>query len=229
MASTEPTIVRMNLQERLQHGVMFISFTTLAVTGFLVFLPEHYVAFLGISAESFFQWRGIIHRIAGIAMILISLYHIGYVIFTERGRWVFREMIPRRKDLDDLRQMIRVFMDVKQPLPQFGWYNYVEKAEYWALVWGTAVMSLSGLLLWFEFLAPKLLLDIATIIHRYEAILAVSAIFVWHFYHVHWKPEVFPMSPVWIKGHISEEELLHRHPLAYETIMKMQQEGSHEH
>ncbi len=81
-------------------------------------------------------------------------------------------------------------------------------------------MTLTGFLLWFESMVPKLWLDIATVVHRYEAILAVLAIIVWHFYHVHWKPGVFPMSSVWLTGRISEEELRDHHPLAYETVMK---------
>ena len=220
MSTPEQYIERMNLNERLQHGVMFVTFTLLAITGFLVFVPERYVLFMGGSAERFFQWRGNIHRISGVLMVLVSIYHFYYSLFTARGRWLFREMFPRKQDLADLRQMIRHYLNPAEPVPQFGWYSYVEKAEYWALVWGTVVMTITGFLLWFESLSPKLLLDIATIIHRYEAILAVLAIIVWHFYHVHWRPEVFPMNPVWLTGRISIEDLRRHHPLAYQSMME---------
>jgi len=220
MSIPEEYVERMNLNERLQHGGMFVTFTLLAITGFLVFLPEKYVVFIGGSAEGFFQWRGNIHRISGVLMIVVSIYHIGYLLFTGRGRWLFSELLPRKQDLADLRQMLRHYLNPNESPPQFGWYSYVEKVEYWALVWGVAVMTLTGFLLWFESLFSKLLLDIATLIHRYEAILAVLSIVVWHFYHVHWRPEVFPMSPVWLKGRIPIEELRRRHPLAYQTVME---------
>jgi len=222
------TIERMNGQERLQHMLMFLSFTVLAITGFLVFLPEQYVSYLGTSSETFFQWRGYVHRIAGLVMIAVSVIHVGYLLLTPRGRWQFRELLPRKKDWDDLQQMIRYFRDPHQSPPQFGWYNYVEKAEYWSLVWGVIMMGATGFALWAEWAFPKLVLDIATVVHRYEAILAVASIFIWHFYHVHWKPEVFPMNPVWLTGTITEEQLRHHHPLAYESVMRRIQKESDE-
>ena len=220
MLIPEQYVEHMNLNERIQHGVMAVTFTLLAITGFLVFLPEKYVGFIGSGAEAFFQWRRNLHRISGVLMALAGVYNIVYLCFTERGRWLLRELLPHRQDLTDLRQIMRYYLNPDQPPPQFGWYNYVEKVEYWALVWGIAVMSITGFLLWFEVQFSKLLLDIATIIHRYEAILAVLAIVVWHFYHVYWKPEIFPMNPVWLTGRISTEELRHRYPLAYHAMME---------
>ncbi|MCZ6680206.1 MAG: hypothetical protein O7E52_23490 [Candidatus Poribacteria bacterium] len=129
------------------------------------------------------------------------------------------EFLPQKQNAADLRQMIRHYLNPETPAPQFGWYSDVEKVEYWALVWGVAIMTITGFLLWFESLFPRLLLDVATVIHRYEAILAVLAIIVWHFYHVHWRPEVFRMNPVWLRGRISVEELRRHHPLAYQTLM----------
>ncbi len=125
MVSTEPIIERLNRQERIQHMVMLLAFTTLTITGFLVFLPERYVTFIGTPAESFFQWRGYIHRFAGLLTVLVSIYHIGYIIFTERGRWCLRELLPCKRDLTDLWQMMQHFLDPKKPIPRFGWYNYV--------------------------------------------------------------------------------------------------------
>ena len=219
MAAPEGYVERMSFNERVQHGVMFVTFTLLAITGFLVFLPEKYVDFLGDQREPFFEWRGHIHRVSGVLMVAISIYHAGYLAFSERGRWHFRELLPKMKDVTDFLQMMRHFLQKEQPPPQFGWYSYIEKAEYWALVWGTAVMAATGFMLWFESLFPKIVLDVAVIVHQYEAILAVLAIFVWHFYHVHWKPEVFPMSPIWLTGQMSIEELRHHHPLAYQQMI----------
>jgi len=41
-------------------------------------------------------------------------------------------------------------------------------------------------------------------------------ILFWHFYNEHLKPEVFPMSWLWVTGKMSTEEMKHKHPLEYE-------------
>lgn len=193
--------VRMTLNERLQHLVMFLLFTFLAVTGFAVHLPREWVHLLGESAPKVFDVRGSIHRFCGVTLVGLGMYHLFYLALTRRGRWQFRELVPRKQDLHDFAQMIRHYRHPGAvPKPVFGWYSYVEKAEYWALVWGTLIMGASGFALWLEEYVPKVLLDVALVVHRYEAILAVLAVIVWHFYHVHLAPEVFPMSPVWLTG-----------------------------
>lgn len=47
---------------------------------------------------------------------------------------------------------------------------------------------------------PRWWIDIATTIHDYEAILATLANLVWHFYHVIFDPDVYPMSWTWLDG-----------------------------
>lgn len=109
-------------------------------------------------------------------------------------------------------------------VPKFDRFNFIEKFEYLALAWGSVVMIVTGFALWFQDQAmvvlPKWTLDIAKVIHSYEALLAFLAIIIWHFYHVHLNPEVFPMSRVWLSGEISEHEMKTLHPLEYERIMK---------
>jgi cytochrome b subunit of formate dehydrogenase len=192
--------LRMTVNERLQHGVLVIAFTTLAVTGFVVHLPRDVVQATGLGSPVVFEVRGVIHRASAVVLILVGVYHALYALSTERGRWQLREMWWTGRDWRDFRQTIRHYRRADVPRSEFGWFSYLEKVEYWALVWGTAIMTVTGFILWFETLSPKWLLDLATVVHRYEAILAVLAMFVWHFYHVHLAPDVFPMSPVWLSG-----------------------------
>lgn len=194
------TGVRLSVNERLQHGTMFVSFTVLALSGFMVHLPRAVIVALGLASPTVFEIRGTIHRVSGIAMVVLSVYHTLYLLGTRRGRWQLREMMPRRCDWAEFRQTLSHFRDGDAPRPRYGWYNYAEKAEYWALVWGTAVMVLTGFILWLEELSPKIVIDVSAAIHRYEAILAVLAVVVWHVYHVHLSPEVFPMNPAWLTG-----------------------------
>ena len=64
--------------------------------------------------------------------------------------------------------------------------------EYWAVVWGTIIMGVTGLMIWFKtdvtHWLPRWAVDVALTIHYYEAILACLAIVVWHFYHVMFDP-----------------------------------------
>lgn len=200
------TGVRLSLNERLQHGVMFVSFTVLAISGFMVHLPRVVIVALGLANPMVFEIRGTIHRVSGVAMMVVSIYHMVYLIGTRRGRWQLREMLPKRGDLGEFRATLRHFRRKDAPRPAYGWYNYAEKAEYWALVWGTMIMALSGLILWLEELSPKIVIDVSAAVHRYEAILAVLAVVVWHMYHVHLSPEVFPMNPAWLTGRAGGHE-----------------------
>ena len=103
--------------------------------------------------------------------------------------------------------------------PKFKRFDYREKAEYFALVAGTIIISVTGILLWSEGHWSKFVLDLSILIHGMEAILATLAIIVWHFYAVHWKPGQFPMSKVWIDGKMSAHHLKEEQPLQYEELL----------
>jgi cytochrome b subunit of formate dehydrogenase len=113
--------------------------------------------------------------------------------------------------------------------PQFGRFSYIEKSEYWALVWGTAVMALTGFILWFENtfigLITKLGWDVARLVHFYEAWLATLAIIVWHIYYVIFNPDVYPMNLAWLTGTLSEEEMREEHPLELRALRARGPEG----
>jgi cytochrome b subunit of formate dehydrogenase len=111
---------------------------------------------------------------------------------------------------------------------QFGRYSYMEKAEYWALIWGSAVMIVTGFMLWAATqtigLFGKLGFDIARVVHGYEAILASLALIVWHFYYVIYNPDDFVFKNLtWIHGNISRERMHLEHPLELEKIEKKRQ------
>jgi len=62
--------LRMTAHERVQHAVLMLSFTLLVVTGFMLRYPEAWwvVAIRNTSARAF-EWRGWIHRFAGVAIL----------------------------------------------------------------------------------------------------------------------------------------------------------------
>ena len=111
---------------------------------------------------------------------------------------------------------------MRREKPKYGRFNYAEKAEYWALVWGTALMGLTGVMLWAKVWVGNTLarwwVDIATAVHFYEAILATLAIVVWHFYQVFLDPDVYPMNWAWWDGKMPVEHYRHEHGLDTESL-----------
>jgi len=219
----EPHVVRMNRQERVVHLLLLGSFLTLAYTGFALMYPRAWwVAPLNwISATE--QFRSTVHRVAGVVLSLITLQHLWFLLLTRRGRDQRRRFMPGLRDLRDLWHNVLFFFGRREERPRFGRFSYMEKAEYWALVWGTVVMMLTGFVLWFEEWAlgfmPLWLWEVFHVVHRMEAILAALAILVWHFYYVMINPDEAPLSLTWITGRMTHHELARAHPEELEEIL----------
>jgi len=209
--------LRMTAHERCQHAVLVISFTLLVVTGFMLRYPEawwvHAIRNLSASA---FEWRGLLHRVAGVVMLASGVWHFWYLAGTAAGRGLFRDLLPRKRDLTDPWAVLKYNLGLAPTKPAFGRFSYIEKAEYWAMMWGTILMGITGVVLWFENtsmgLFTKLGFDISRTVHFYEAILATLAIIVWHFYFVIFNPDVYPMNLAWLTGRMSGKEMLEEHP-----------------
>jgi cytochrome b subunit of formate dehydrogenase/nitrate/TMAO reductase-like tetraheme cytochrome c subunit len=211
-------VVRMTANQRAQHLVLLSSFFVLVVTGFALRYPDSwFAALLGLTEH----WRSIIHRIAGVLLIADGVYHIGYVAFTAEGRRLICDLFPTLKDATDAFGTMLYSTGFRKEKPKFGRFNYAEKAEYWALVWGTALMAVTGIMLWAKVPVGNALarwwIDAATAVHFYEAILATLAILVWHFYQVFFDPDVYPMNWAWRDGTMSAEQYRHEHELDTET------------
>ena len=221
--------LRMTVGERVQHLLLMLSFVVLVITGFMLHYPDAWwVAGLRRISDNLFDLRNKMHRIAAVIMVLASLWHIGYLTISRRGRGFLRDMMPRRNDLTDVTGTLMYYVGLRVEKPRFGRFSYVEKAEYWALVWGTMVMTVTGIILWFENtfigLLTKLGWDISRTVHFYEAWLAMLAILVWHIYYVVFNPDAYPMNTAWITGTISEEEMAEEHPLELEALRRHQME-----
>lgn len=226
----EQKYLRMTLNERIQHFLLLSSFTVLVITGFGLKYPEAFwvVWMRSIFGENAFELRGIVHRVAGVVMIADSVYHLFYVSLTKRGRKLIIDLWFTKKDLTDLFGTIKYYFGKADERPKYGRFSYIEKSEYWALVWGNVVMGATGIVLWFNntFLPviSSLGMEIATAIHFYEAILATLAIVAWHFYFVIYNPDVYPVNKAFITGYLTREEMEHEHPLELEEIEKTDME-----
>ena len=212
-------VVRMKRAQRYQHLVLLLSFITLVLTGFALKYPDSWFAAFLLVNETV---RGIVHRVAGVVLIGVCLFHVGYVIAARDGRKLFVDLMPTPKDAVDIVGTLKYYLGLSNERPQYARFHYGEKFEYLALVWGMLVMGVTGLALWFKVqvghFAPRWMLDIATAIHFYEAILATLAILVWHFYEVIIDPDVYPMNWAWYDGKMDIELYHEEHGADMETI-----------
>ncbi|MBE0541362.1 MAG: cytochrome b/b6 domain-containing protein [Verrucomicrobia bacterium] len=214
MGSAGRPILRMNLSQRWQHAVLAVSFIVLAITGFALRFPDSWLAWLMGSSEPIRRWA---HRIAGVVLLVVGLYHILYVILTPAGRKLVKDFMPTMKDVSDVWQAVRFLVGLSPDKPRIGRFGYSEKMEYWAVVWGTIIMGVTGLMIWLKMdvtlWLPRWAVDVALTIHYYEAILACLAIIVWHFYHVMFDPDVYPLNLACWDGKVSKHWQEEEHPL----------------
>jgi cytochrome b subunit of formate dehydrogenase len=120
--------------------------------------------------------------------------------------------------------IVRFNLGLSKTRPRFGVFSYAEKAEYWAYLWGTLLMAVTGFVLWFDDFSlrhfPKWVSDAATAMHYYEAILATGAIVIWHLYMVVFDPDVYPMERAWLTGRASAQHVRHHRPAYYRALVR---------
>ena len=208
---------RMEGDEVVQHFVLALAFTVLVLSGFSLRFYEAWWSQWLFGWQGGYTFRGELHRVAGVVLLLASVWHF-FFLFSRRGRTFLKDMLPGMHDFTQFGEMMGFNLGLRKEHPHFGRFSYVEKAEYWALVWGTAVMGITGLMLWFDNFfvnwLPKGFLDVMLVIHYYEAWLAFLAIVIWHMYSTVFSPKMYPMNPSWLTGFMPEEQFKAEHPAA---------------
>jgi cytochrome b subunit of formate dehydrogenase len=210
--------LRFELSQRIEHLLLIISFSTLAITG----LPQKF-PLNGLSQVVLFLLGGIemariIHRIAVALFLVESIYHfavMGYKIYVLR---LSASMLPEIKDAIDGIQAVMYNLGFRKDHPRMKRYNFAEKLEYWALVWGLVIMGLTGFMLLNPIatanVLPGQVIPASKAAHGMEAILAVLAIIIWHFYFVHLRSWNWAM----INGKLTRHQMEDEHPLELEQI-----------
>ena len=197
--------LRMTKWLRVQHFFLMTTFILLAYTGFVHKFPDAIFSWpfraLGDAGSNA---RGMIHRVAGWTFIGLFFVHGVSLVFTKRGRDYFRALWFAWHDIGDGLGTLLFNLGLRKTAPPPRRWNYAEKAEYWALMWGSLVMIVTGLMLLFTETVlrtmPTVWHDVAQVIHYYEAVLATLAIVVWHFYWVIFDPKEYPMNTAWLIG-----------------------------
>lgn len=214
-----PLVVRMTVNETMQHWVLAISFIVLVISGFSLRFSEAFwvQALFGWGGGEGFLIRGLVHRIAAVIFVVVCLWHTAYLCTARGWRW-FKDMLGSPRDLLHIKESALFFLGARKEQPRFGRFSYMEKCEYWALIWGSVIMTVTGVLLWFDdyfverWSLPKGVLDVALVIHYYEAWLATLAILVWHGYSTILGPHVYPMNPAWLAGKMPKAMYTVEHP-----------------
>ncbi|MEE8390610.1 MAG: cytochrome b/b6 domain-containing protein, partial [Anaerolineae bacterium] len=218
MAEQEKTYTRFTLSQRLEHWVLTLSFTVLVITG----LPQRYAlsvwADLTIRLMGGIEFVRILHRIAATILAVGALYHILVVAHKVYVLRVRLTMLPGLKDLTDFLDTIRYNLGLAKRHPKLPRYTFAEKVEYWALIWGTVLMGITGFMLWNPIATasylPGELIPAAKTTHSAEALLATLAIIVWHIYGVHIK--TFNRSM--FSGKLTRKQMLDEHAGELEEI-----------
>jgi len=206
------TYKRFDVSQRVEHIVFLLSFSILGLTGLIQKFSASQISDSLILILGGIDRVRVIHHYSAVVMMIVSGYHVivlAYKVFVLRLRWT---MLPVIEDIQHLFQDIAYFLGFRKHRGYYGRYNYAEKVEYLAVVWGTVIMGLTGFMMWNPLSTTRLLpgdfIPAAKAAHGAEAILAVLAIVIWHFYHVHIKH----FNKSMFTGKLTRTEMMHEHP-----------------
>ena len=217
-------IQRFTRSQRVQHFLLLVSFIILIITGLALKFHDSWLGKLIINLEGGVIARGVFHRFAAVLLIFVAFYHFLYIVFIRYGHDEFLLVLPKWKDFKDALQSVKFALGLSTEHPQTDKYAPQDKFQYWAVVAGSFLMIITGLVLWYQtqamLILPKWVIDLTRVGHSYQGVIIAVVILLWHLYIVHLNPRRFPMSRIWIDGKISLEELESEHPLEYKREFK---------
>ncbi len=230
-AGDKREFVRFNRKNRALHACMVVSFLSLSLTGLtLKFSYTNWAVWLSRLMGGF-ETAGYIHRTAALIMFGTFITHLFdlHRQKKESGKSWFTlvlgpdSMVPNGKDLREFVATMNWFIG-HGPRPEYGRWTYWEKFDYFAVFWGVFIIGSTGLTLWFPIFFTRFLpgafINVATIIHSDEALLATGFIFTVHVFNTHLRPEKFPMDTTVFTGRMSLAELKRDKPREYAQLLE---------
>ena len=222
MTDRTEAVLRLSMNERIQHLALMICVLVLMATGLSLRFADTWFGRAVIALEGGIEARGFLHRMSAVGLILLCTYHALYAIFTERGHGQLMAILPGLQDFRDLVTALKFSLGATEEGPRFGRFDFRQKFQYWAVALGATLMVLTGMVLWFESesmaVMPKWIIDVTRISHSGEGLLIFVVLFLWHLYDTHLRPGIFPMDGSWVTGRLTVEELKERHPMEYERL-----------
>ena len=221
---------RFTARQRAMHIIMLTSFLTLATTGMA--LKFAYMAWARVLANFLggTPAMGGIHRLAAVTLVLLFAFHVKDLVKMkiESGKSILGFIFDPEGimlgpiDLKEFIGSVKWFFGAG-PRPAYGRWTYWEKFDYFAVFWGVFVIGSTGLVLWFPAFFTNVLpgwsINVATIIHSDEALLASGFIFTIHFFNTHFRPDKFPMDTVIFTGSVPADEYQYDKPREYQRLV----------
>ncbi|MBI4775994.1 MAG: cytochrome b/b6 domain-containing protein [Deltaproteobacteria bacterium] len=229
----EEMVRRFSVLHRFLHLVVLIGFSGLAITGLSLAFSDQFWARAVMWVLGGSQNAGNLHRFLAVmtyACVVVHLVWFFYYKLVLKGKWKGPySLLPRMQDFKDMSQHFRFFFARRGTPPEFDKFSYVEKFDYWAFFLGMNTMGLTGLVLWFpesfSSVLPGYFVNLAQVLHLYEAIMAVTLKIVIHMVTVHFRPEVYPVDTSIFTGKITVERMKKDHAGVWEDYVTSKQES----
>lgn len=207
-------VIRFSLGQRIEHIVLILSFTVLALTGLAQSYYDTLPGGLILTLLGGIDTSRQVHHVAAFFLGIQSLYHIA--IFVD-GAFVHRrfgKMLPAWRDVTDAVQLMKFNVGLVSRRPISDRFNFEQKAEYWALVLGIFIMGLTGMMQMFPaqltlILPAGWVIPVGRTLHFWQAVLMVLAVLTWHFYHTVLKK----LNLSIFNGKMTIEQMKDEHPL----------------
>ena len=207
MSNETNLVQRHNVNERLNHWVVAITFVLLALSGLALFHP----AFFFLS--SLFgggTWSRILHPFIGVVM---------FVSFLALAAKFWKDNRITEADREWGKHLAEIMANKARNLPEIGKYNFGQKYLFWTLVVVIPTLMVSGFIIWQPYFAPVFaigLVRFAVLIHALAAFIGILAIIV-HVYAAIWTAgSIRGMT----RGTVTAAWARHHHPAWYKEVSR---------
>jgi formate dehydrogenase subunit gamma len=207
MSNESNLVQRYNVNERVNHWVVAITFVLLALSGLALFHPAFFFLTNLFGGGT---WSRILHPFIGVVMFVFFLMLAAKFWDQNRITSADREW---KKHFGD------ILANKAKNLPEIGKYNIGQKYLFWVLVISIPVLLVSGFIIWQPYFAPGFSVGtarIASLLHALAAFIAIITIIV-HIYAAYWtKGSIRAMT----RGTVTKAWARHHHPAWYKEVSK---------
>jgi formate dehydrogenase subunit gamma len=192
-------LIRYRFVERAVHTAAALIFLYVLLTGLAFWTPGLYwiatVLGGGFLARVLHPWAGLV--LFAVVVWMLALWHT--------------DMRTTDADRAWRRSMVKYIRNDDTGLAPAGRFNYGQKVFFWAMVWGTLALVVSGLVLWFPDAVPRtgrVIPEIAVLTHAIAALIVIAAFIV----HIYMGVFVVPGSvEAIVRGDVTPEWARHHH------------------